>query len=244
MPIQLKSLCLPLRHSATYLALILAMVLGMEAALGQSNQSTDDADANAPAEGRVKVANLVYGGGKTGVCFAEGFLVSLARETELNIQRTFDRVNLADEALFEHPFAIMTGEGDFTLNDAEKDNLKAYLDRGGFLLASAGCSNAAWAENFRAVSDELYRADALAALEPDHPLFRQLYEIDGLDMKRPTGHEKLWGLSRDGRLALVFSPEGLNDTANAGKGCCCCGGNEVRNARQINANILLYALTR
>ncbi|MCA9307730.1 MAG: hypothetical protein KDA16_14465 [Phycisphaerales bacterium] len=27
-------------------------------------------------------------------------------------------------------------------------------------------------------------------------------------------------------------------------GCCCCGGNEIRNARYINANILAYALTK
>ncbi len=236
-----KDLSRCLRQISVFLVLMLAMVLGLEAAVGQS---TDDADTDAPAEGRVKVANLVYGGGKTGVCFAEGFLVSLARETELNIQRAFERVELGDAALFDHPFAIMTGEGDFTLNAEEKENLKAYLDRGGFLLASAGCSNAAWAENFRAVIDELFGPDALSPLEPDHPLFQQLYEIDRLEMKRPTGNEKLWGLTRDGRLALVFSPQGLNDTANAGKGCCCCGGNEVRNARQINANILLYALTR
>ncbi len=45
-----------------------------------------------------------------------------------------------------------------------------------------------------------------------------------------------------GRLAAVFSPFGLNDTGNAGGGCCCCGGNELKNAKQINANIVAYAL--
>jgi hypothetical protein len=214
---------------------MLVMTLGLDAALGQ---------AEAPAEGRVKVANLVYGGGKTGVCFAEGFLVTVARRTPVNVQRTFDRVELTDEALFDHPFAIMTGEGDFALSEEEKSRLKTYLQRGGFVLASAGCSNAAWADSFREVITELFGDEALQAVETDHPLFDQLYEIDRLEMKRPTGNERLWGLSLDGRLAMIFSPEGLNDTGNAGKGCCCCGGNEVRNARQINANILLYALTR
>jgi len=233
-----------LRVTGVCLLAMLVMVLGLDAALGQASEPTRDAPADAPAEGRVKVANLVYGGGKTSVCLADGFLVTVARETPINVQRTFERVELADEALFDHPFAIMTGEGDFALSADEKSQLKTYLQRGGFLLASAGCSNAAWAESFRSVIAELFGADALRGIEPDHPLFDQLYTIDGLKMKRPTGDERLWGLSLDGRLAMVFSPEGLNDTGNAGKGCCCCGGNEVRNARQINANILLYALTR
>jgi len=50
-------------------------------------------------------------------------------------------------------------------------------------------------------------------------------------------------LEADGALRIVFAPLGLNDTSNAGGGCCCCGGNEVRNAKLINANILVYALT-
>jgi len=218
---------------------MLGMTFALDAALGQNQETAD-----APAEGRVKVANLIYGGGKTGVCFADGFLDSVGRRTPINVQRTFERVELADETLFDHPFAIMTGEGDFTLSEDEQAQLKTYLQRGGFLLASAGCSNAAWADSFRAVITGLFGDDALQPLDNDHPLFDQLYEIDRLAMKRPTGHERLWGLTLDGRLAMVFSPEGLNDTGNAGKGCCCCGGNEVRNARQINANILLYALTR
>jgi hypothetical protein len=57
----------------------------------------------------------------------------------------------------------------------------------------------------------------------------------------------LEGLEIDGKIVMVYSPEGLNDTANAnksgGKNCCCCGGNEVKNSQQINVNIFTYALT-
>ena len=33
----------------------------------------------------------------------------------------------------------------------------------------------------------------------------------------------------------------MNDTAHT-EGCCCCGGNEIQNSMEINANILAYAL--
>jgi len=45
-----------------------------------------------------------------------------------------------------------------------------------------------------------------------------------------------------GRLGVVYSPDGLNDTGHT-EGCCCCGGNELRNAIEINVNVLAYALT-
>ena len=48
-------------------------------------------------------------------------------------------------------------------------------------------------------------------------------------------------VTRRDKLVVVYSSDGLNDSHNA-KGCCCCGGNEITNGREINANILAYAL--
>ena len=49
--------------------------------------------------------------------------------------------------------------------------------------------------------------------------------------------------SLNGRIALIFSSDGLNDTAHA-ENCCCCGGDEIDRAEFINANVLAYALLR
>ena len=37
------------------------------------------------------------------------------------------RYSAADKELFRYPFAIMTGEGGFTLTEAERENLRRYL---------------------------------------------------------------------------------------------------------------------
>ena len=50
-------------------------------------------------------------------------------------------------------------------------------------------------------------------------------------------------LEIDGKIVLIFSKDGLNDTGKVGGNCCCCGGNEIKNARQINVNLLAYTLT-
>ena len=56
------------------------------------------------------------------------------------------------------------------------------------------------------------------------------------------GRFVLWKASAiDGRLGVIYSADGLNDTSHT-QGCCCCGGNEITNDAQINVDILAYAL--
>lgn len=190
----------------------------------------------------VRVGRLVYAGGMTSRCFADGFLDTVERETGIKVQRTLEPVNLASEQIFEFPLLIMTGEDGFTLSDTEKQNLKAYLNRGGFLLASAGCSNQDWAASYRRVMAEVLPDQSMQPISLDHPMFHTIYDIERIEVKKGSGGGAIYGLEMGGRLAAVFSPLGLNDTGNAGGGCCCCGGNELKNAKQINANILVYSL--
>ncbi len=202
-----------------------------------------DGDTAAAGEGVVRVGRLVYAGGKTSKCFADGFLELADRHMESNVSRQFEGVDLASDEIFEFPFIIMTGEGAFSLSEKERKNLRSYIQRGGFLLASAGCSNQAWARSFRDAFSDVFADHELEELDTKHPMFHTLFDIDRIVATKGSARGALYGMSINGRLSIVFSPLGLNDTANAGGGCCCCGGNEVRNAKEINANILAYALT-
>ena len=94
--------------------------------------------------GTVECANLIYAGTKSSVCFSAVFLSTVASETSINTSRKFKPVKLAEKEIFHFPFAVITGEGAFTLTDDERKNLKQYLEKGGFLLASAGCSSKEW----------------------------------------------------------------------------------------------------
>ena len=80
----------------------------------------------------------------------------------------------------------------------------------------------------------------LTELGMDHPLFHTVYEIRQLTAKSGTP-KPLEGVTINGRLGVIYSQDGLNDTAHA-PGCCCCGGNEITNCIQVNVNILAYAL--
>lgn len=188
----------------------------------------------------VECANLIYAGTKSSVCFSEVFLSTVASETSINSSRKFKPVKLAEKEIFHFPFAVITGEGAFTLTDDERKNLKQYLEKGGFLLASAGCSSKEWGDSFAHEIESLFPNQKLAEVPMEHPIFRTVFEVQQLDMSH-GGVAKLYGLTLNGKIVLVYSPDGLNDTGTM-HGCCCCGGNEIKNSQKVNANILAYAL--
>lgn len=189
----------------------------------------------------VQVANLVYAHSKSSRCFADHFLMRAGQESTISTSRRFRAVKLSSAELFDNPFVIMTGEGSFTLPASERENLRAYVEKGGFVLASAGCSSQTWDKSFRQEMKKVFPEAELVALGFDHAVFHTVYDIRELKVKH--GKPKpLEALVVDGRVAVIYSEDGLNDTGHA-KGCCCCGGNEILNAERINVNVLAYALT-
>ncbi len=218
---------------------ILAALLAATAMAGQRGTPRP------PAEDQVKCANLIYAVSKTSVCFSEKFLDTVRQETNCQPQRGFTPVKLATEDVFHYPFAVMTGEGQFQLTEQERRMLKSYLTRGGFLLASAGCSSVEWDRSFRQEMRQVFPDKNLVRLKLTHPIFHTVFDIRAIKMKKPTT-AYLEGLEINGKIVVIYSPEGLNDTANAsspGHSCCCCGGNEITNSQEINVNIFTYALT-
>lgn len=193
--------------------------------------------------GAIQCANLIYAGNQTSRCFSDEFLSIMQRETAIPTERRFRSVRLASEELFRFPFVMITGESDFNLTPAERENLRHYLTNGGFMLASAGCSSTAWDTAFRRNIDLVLADDELelTRIPMDHPIYRTVYNIEKLDLARSGDEAYLEGITYQGKIVLIYSRHGLNNTANT-SGCCCCGGNEIRNAAQLNVNILMYAL--
>lgn len=202
-----------------------------------------DETAGSEKEGVLQCGNLIFAGVQTSRCFSDDFLSVVQRKTGIPVARRFKSVKLESPELFQFPFIMMTGEKKFALSKKERDNLRNYLDKGGFLVASAGCSSKEFDRSFRRELNALYDDEdsRLQPIEMDHTLFNTVYTVEKIDLKSPKGGVKLQGLSRHGKMVVVYSPEGLNDTANT-EGCCCCGGNEVKNASQVLVNIFAYAL--
>lgn len=193
--------------------------------------------------GLVRCANLVYARDRSSVCFADHFLAEAREQTHIRTDEGFTEVHSESEELYNYPFAVMTGQGAFTLTQPQRENLRRYLRSGGFLLASAGCSSEPWRNSFRREIQAIFPEAELEKLPLSHPIFHTVFDIDELKTKRKGVTAELEALTIEGRVVCIYSPDGLNDTRNAGGDCCCCGGNEILNAKRVNVNILAYALT-
>ena len=128
-------------------------------------------------------------------------------------------VKLGSEELFKFPFVIMTGEDDFNLTAKERINLKKYLENGGFMLASPGCSNKAWSTAFLREIKRIFGKDALKDIPMDHAIFKTITTVKKLPLSK-GGNGKLQGIAHNGKLVVAFASDGLNDTSNT-EGCCC-----------------------
>ena len=215
---------------------------GTTAALAVTAAVVPDAkQAGGEPDGIVQVANLVYAGTKSSQCFADHFLVEAQRQSSISTSRRFHAVKLASDDIYEFPMLIMTGEGTFQLSNGEREAVRRYVRRGGLLLASAGCSSTEWDRAFRGEMAFIFPGQALTPIGMEHAVFHTVFDIHKLQTKHGEPRP-LEGITLDGRIGVIYSQDGLNDTAHT-QGCCCCGGNEIYNAIQINVNILAYALT-
>jgi len=218
---------------------LLVLPIALASGFGGSSALAQTADDTGPT---IEVARLTYAGDRPTACFSEAFLTLADHRSALRVDRAWHEASLGDAALFEHPLAVMSGDQAFELPDAEVERLREYLTGGGFLLASASCSSRDWDASFRRALKRALPEHELEPLAADHPLLHTLYDLKRVVTVKP--HDApLWGLTLNGRLVVLYSPVGLNDSARMGPDCCCCGANEIRNARYINANALVYAVT-
>ena len=180
---------------------------------------------------RIRCANLIYSGTQSSICFADRFLTRVSTETNLKVAKKFTPVKLNENRLFEFPFCVLSGEGQFRFSEKEVENLRRFLTLGGTIVASPGCSDKEWDRSFRRELQKVFPQRSLVKIPMSHTIFSAVYKIPRLTLKH-GGTTLLEGVYLNGRLALVYSKEGLNDVAHA-KGCCCCGGDQINECEKV-----------
>ena len=74
-------------------------------------------------------------------------------------------ISLQDyEKLIKLPVIYMTGEKEINLSKVEKNNLKRYIENGGFLFADSTCSCSEFRLNFKRLMIELFPENKLAEI--------------------------------------------------------------------------------
>ncbi|QGJ72284.1 Prenyltransferase/squalene oxidase [Planctomycetales bacterium 10988] len=167
---------------------------------------------------------------------------------------------LADPKIFDYPVLFMHGRNAFTLSQADRDNLKEYVNRGGVVLADSICGNKAFADSFRQAMKETFPEIPLERIPTEHPLFTS--QFGGFDLKTIRRREAqragenqplrvferkteplLEGIAIGERYAVLFSPYDMS-CAMENNASIDCEGYITEDALRIGVNAVLYSLNQ
>ena len=201
--------------------------------------------AGAVAASPPTIARLKYEGGDW-YC-DPGSLANLLREfrerTGVETAAEPAVVDLGSEDLYRYPMLYASGHGTIEMTDGEVDELRRFLDAGGFLWVD---DNYGLDASFRELAARLYPDAPLSRLGSEHPIYSAFYDLPGL----PKIHEhdgdpaQGFGVRHRGRLKIFYSwssdiGDGLEDAQVHGDPA------EVREAAaRMAVNVMMYALTR
>jgi hypothetical protein len=210
--------------------------------------------------GRLYVATLQHPGGCNAAPRAVWNLMDTAdRELKLRTHVRDKLLDITDDALFDYHLVFMHGRTAFRLTDAERMQLRRYVERGGMIFADAICASQAFNESFRREMAEIFPKNKLEPIPAGDPLWSTTY--GGFDLHivkrrdpdaasgrgRPLSASvrqvppELDGVKFGDRWGVVFSQYDLS-CALENHDSLECRGYTRDDAARIGLNVVLYAL--
>ncbi|UCF15386.1 MAG: DUF4159 domain-containing protein [Phycisphaerales bacterium] len=176
---------------------------------------------------------------------------ALTQATSVKTARDPSVFGVGDPDIFSYPFLFMVGHYGPILNEAEAENLREHLTKGGFLLATSCCGNGSFTRNFEREMRRLFPENELKPLPPEHPVFRTFYTIE--EATRLVGANEtnarkerplLRGIDVDGRTVVILSPVALTCGWTRRATCTAtCKRYATEDAFKIGVNVIIYAMT-
>ena len=90
-----------------------------------------------------------------------------------------------DPELFKYPWAYLCEVGFWTLTDAEAESLRAYLQKGGFLVVDDFMESWQW-DNFEMQMHKVLPEARFVQLDVSHPIFDSFFHIESLEFEHPN----------------------------------------------------------
>lgn len=162
-------------------------------------------------ENRFQIGILKYNGGGDWYSNLETSLPNLIRFTNKNLKTNIGEeqaiIEVGSTEIFDYPFIHMTGHGNVVFNQQEAENLRTYLEAGGFLHID---DNYGMNDFIIRELKKVFPNEELVEVPFIHPIYNQKYEFpNGLpkihehDGNPPMG----LGIVKDGRLLLFYTTE-------------------------------------
>jgi hypothetical protein len=149
------------------------------------------------------------------------------------------------EDLLLAPVLFINGREAPVFTAEQKQRLRDYIDRGGFIFAEACCGGGNFDAGFRQLMSEMFPASEyqMKLLPPSHPIWHAEEPV------RPEHMRELWGIDVGCRTSVVYCPQDLSCQWELSR-----PGRELRlpkdiqedvaAANSIGINVLAYATNR
>jgi hypothetical protein len=178
-------------------------------------------------------------------------------ETGLRVSTDEHEMTLADRQLTGYQLAFLHGRSAFHLSEAERKQLKTYVERGGVVFGDAVCGNEEFAKSFRREMQAVFGAEAWGEIPSAHAMYTTAF--DGFDVRtvgrrdpRRSGDgplksavkqaaPELEGVKLGERWGVIFSRYDLSCALEKHESLECPGYTR-EDAARLGLNILLYAL--
>ncbi len=201
-------------------------------------------------EQKVRILRVRYAGNWSVNADADRVLTEELRlRTSMDAEAKPMAVDLTSPRMYESLFAILAGDGPFSLTDNERDGLKRWLGLGGFLVFdNAGRTDASLSFD-ASVRQELglmFPQGQIKRVSPDHVLYRSFYRLDypaGRAIHKPY----VEGLEIGKRMAVVLNANDLGgafarDDLGEFRNVPTPGGENQREmAFRFGVNLVMYA---
>jgi hypothetical protein len=148
-----------------------------------------------------------------------------------------DPENASVQDLLQAPILFFNGHRAPQFAAAARQNIREYVEQGGFLFVDACCGESEFDQGFRQMIKEIFPEEGyqLRPLPPEHPIWRARHELN------PNVHP-LWGIEHGCRTVAIYSPKDLscywNQFEHNPK------NTAVDNAIKIGQNVVDYATGR
>ncbi len=157
--------------------------------------------------------------------------------------QTIDVRNSNVNDMLQTPILLISGRESLQFTDEQIENLRAYVEQGGFILAEAACESDRFDQDFRELMRKMFPESRLRLLPPEHPVWyaeqpvnpeyvRHVYGLDACCRTSvvyvPSDLTCYWHLARDDRPAKY--PKVPTE--------------KIENALRLGANIAAYATNR
>lgn len=192
--------------------------------------------------------------------------IDVNRDENGNVRHAI--VRLTDDELFHYPFIYMVEVGDLAFSPEERDALRTYLLRGGFLLVDDFWGDYEWF-NWEQEISQVFPPDEFPIVDIplSHPIFNIVFKIDEVPQVPSVNHYGYWQRTGDTyernkpatdtrpRCRGIFDADGrlmvvMMHNCDLGDGWEREGENEgyfrdfsVKRAYPMGINIVVYAMT-